>query len=114
MNIARRCVTAAALAATAMLSTCAAASASERERLGPQGVVELDPGTGTPRVIARTDGTLTAPPGADAEGIARGYVRAHLPAFGLTATDLDGLRLTERRRTTGGVEILRFRQSIHG
>src|SRR5215208_1211956 len=48
-----------------------------RDRLGRQGVVRLDPLTGTPSVVAKLDGSLTRPSGAAAEAIARGFLAAN-------------------------------------
>src|SRR4029079_17686341 len=62
--------------------------------LGQQGVLQVDPNTGTPRVVARLDGFLSGPSSAPAASVALGYVRAHLAAFGLTTTDLATLHLT--------------------
>ena len=45
-------------------------------RLGPHAVVELDATTRTPRVLARLDGTLSAPAAGDPETLALRYVRS--------------------------------------
>src|SRR5262245_29873027 len=58
-------------AVTGMLGTRAAMLAARppasvggmRSELGDQGIVELDPLTGTPRQVARLDGFLTGPSG---------------------------------------------------
>src|SRR4051812_38202863 len=113
-----RCLLPLALVALGLSADASGATPAARERLthrlGPQAVFEVDARTGTPRVVARTDGTLTGPSHADAERVARDYVRANLGAFGLTGKDLDGLRLADRQTTTGGIEILRFRQYVDG
>ena len=85
-RLARRLrVPAAALASLAGACVLAAGAAgtpasepaeSLRSSLGLQGVVELDPLTGTPRVVARVDGLLTGPANEDAVGIVLDYVRA--------------------------------------
>ncbi len=82
-------------------------------RLGPQGVVELDDSTGTPRMVARLDGTLSDPSAGDAEDIALEYVRANLPALGLDENDLDTLR-PPSTTTTAGVTSVRWRQAVDG
>ena len=61
----------------------AATRALER-RLGDQAVVELDPVTRTPRVLARLDGALSGPASGSAADVALRYVRANLAALGLT------------------------------
>ncbi|HWN05949.1 MAG TPA: hypothetical protein VNO53_02215, partial [Steroidobacteraceae bacterium] len=45
--------------------------------LGRQGVVDVDPLTGTPRVLARLDGTLAGPRRGDPADVAQRYVREH-------------------------------------
>ena len=60
-----------------------------QKRLGRQGVVDLDRRTGTPRVLARLDGTLSGPSSRAPEAIATAYVRANLGVLGLTAADVD-------------------------
>src|SRR3954469_16929277 len=57
------------------------------KRLGAQAVVDVDNATGTPRVLAKLDGTLTGPSSGSPEEIADAYVRAHLPELGLTSAD---------------------------
>ena len=51
--------------------------ASLKKSLGTQGLVTIDPLTGSPRQIARADGFLTGPSKARARDIALGYVRAN-------------------------------------
>jgi extracellular elastinolytic metalloproteinase len=56
-------------------AAAADARASLARRLGPQGVVQLDPVTGTPRVVARLDGFLTGPSSRRPAQIAMSYLR---------------------------------------
>ena len=70
-----------------------------QKRLGSQGVVDLDRRTGTPRVLARLDGTLTGAVGARARRRSPpSYVRANLSVLGLTAADFDALSPAVERR----------------
>src|SRR3954469_24580347 len=48
-----------------------------RTQLGDQGIVDIDPLTGTPRQVARLDGFLTGPSRKPAVVVAREYLRAH-------------------------------------
>jgi len=85
-----------------------------RERLGVQGVLELDPATGTARQVARLDGYLTAASPADPEDIARQYLRAHPDVFGLSADQVRGLTLRKRYTDVAGIRHLSFVQSVDG
>src|SRR5262245_15087528 len=69
----------------------AATKAFER-RLGAQAVVDVDPVTRTPRVLARLDGALSGPAEGAAARIGLRYVRDNLAALGLDAADLDTLQ----------------------
>jgi extracellular elastinolytic metalloproteinase len=53
-------------------------------RLGRHGMIDIDPLTGTPRLIARADHPLSGPKTGSAAAIAKRYVRANLAALGLT------------------------------
>ena len=64
-------------AATAAGTPAAEPEEALRSSLGLQGVVDLDPLTGTPRVVARLDDFLTGPAGGDAVDLVLGYVRAN-------------------------------------
>ncbi len=88
--------------------------ASLERHLGPQAVLDIDAATGTPRVLARLDGTLTGPSPSDPKAIADAYVRSHLSVLGLTAADLDTLGAPATSTSPGGItEVLR-RQSYEG
>ena len=90
----------------------AATRALER-RLGDQAVVDVDPVTRTPRVLARLDGALSAPAAGAAEDVAMRYVRANLAALGLAERDLDTLRAPETE-TVAGITTVRWRQAVDG
>ena len=91
-----------------------AARAELRGSLGPEGVFETDPATGTPRVVARLDGFLTGPSSASPEQVALGYARANAAALGLDRADLDGLRLTRDYTDTSQITHLIWAQSVDG
>ena len=75
-----------------------AAVRSYAATLGREGIVSLDATTDTPRVVARTDGFLTAKSSKPKARIALDYLRAHLRAFGLTANDLQHAHAAQRLR----------------
>ncbi|ELP62817.1 M36 family metallopeptidase [Streptomyces turgidiscabies] len=85
-----------------------------RKQLGAQGVLELDPDTGTARQVARLDGYLTSASGATPEDIARRYLRAHPDVFGLTAAQVEGLTLRKQYTDVAGIRHLSFVQSVDG
>jgi extracellular elastinolytic metalloproteinase len=82
--------------------------------LGPLGVIDVDPETGTPRVITSLDGALTGPSEDPPATAALDYVRDNAAAFGLTEADLDSLRLRDRYTTEDGLTILRWTQVTAG
>jgi extracellular elastinolytic metalloproteinase len=114
---------AATLASLLVLSLSAAAATGApvdrpadalRSSLGLQGVVDLDPLTGTPRVVARLDGFLTEPAEGDAVDIVLDYVRANETVFGLDEDDLGGLRLVRDETDAFGVRHLLWAQEAEG
>jgi subtilisin-like proprotein convertase family protein len=90
------------------------ARAAFERALGDEGVVSTDRVSGAARLVARTDGFLTAPRSAPPTDIALGYVRARPGVFGLDAADLDGLRLESRYRSLDGVTHLAYTQTQLG
>lgn len=85
-----------------------------RSSLGLQGIVDLDPVTGTPRLVARLDGFLTEPRAGDAPALVLGYVREHEGVFGLDEEDLAGLRLVRDETDAFGVRHLLWTQEAGG
>ncbi|MDX3752686.1 M36 family metallopeptidase [Streptomyces sp. AK08-02] len=85
-----------------------------RKQLGAQGVLELDPDTGTARQVARLDGYLTSASGSAPEDIARKYLRAHPDVFGLSAAQVQGLTLRKQYTDVAGIRHLSFVQSVDG
>src|SRR4051794_3342988 len=83
-----------------------------QQRLGRQGVIDLDRRTGTPRVLARLEGTLTGASSRSPGAVATSYVRANLAALGLTAADVAGPPVVAAQ--PGGVTSVQWRQTVDG
>ena len=81
-----------------------------RAQLGPQGVVDVDPLTGTPSSVSKLDGFLTGPSSAPAGRVVTSYVTSHLGALGLSAADLQTLRLRRTYVDIGGTRHLSYTQ----
>jgi extracellular elastinolytic metalloproteinase len=90
------------------------AVAALAKALGPQGIVDIDPATGTPSNIGRLDGFLTGASSAKASTVAMRYVRSHLKAMGLSRADLKTFRLRDSWMDVGGIHHLSWTQSSHG
>jgi hypothetical protein len=101
-------------AATSATGSATGPADSLRSSLGLQGVVDLDPVTGTPRVVARLDGFLTEPRAGDARALVLDYVRANGNVFGLDEDDLAGLRLVRDETDLFGVSHLLWAQEAGG
>src|SRR3954467_14793705 len=93
----------------AAAATPRAATRALERRLGREAVVDVDPATRTPRVLARLDGTLSGPAAGAAAPIALRYVRENLAALGLDEADLDTLAEPSVRTVGGGVRQVRWR-----
>jgi Zn-dependent metalloprotease len=111
--------TASALAAAAALAAPQAtaqpqAVASLQRSLGGQGLVTIDPLTGSPRQIAMVDGFLTGPSAARPETIALAYVTKHQKVFGMSRAAMGSLRLRRDYRDVVGTHHLSFTQRIKG
>ena len=118
IRLIRRLLVTFALASLALPATAAAAQPNPAQRalerrLGPQAVVDIDAETGTPRVLARLDGTLTGPASGAPEDVAMDYVEQNLDVLGLTESDLDTLQPPETS-TAGAVTEVRWRQAVDG
>ncbi len=85
-----------------------------RRSLGAEGIVDIDPVTGTPRNVARTNGFLTGPSSAAPQSIALSYVGDHAGVFRLAAADLDQLTLRKDYVDVAGTHHLSFTQSVDG
>jgi hypothetical protein len=97
-----------------LAAATARARADLGRALGREGVFQLDPHTGTPRVVARLDGFLTPPTVAPAARVAMGFVRSHLPAFGLTLSDLRTFVLLRDYVSIDGTHHLSWTQQAGG
>src|SRR5262245_43683095 len=87
---------------------------SLRKQLGNQAIVDIDPLTGTPRLVGRLDGFLTGPSRLEASGIALLYLRSHSAAFGLSAADIGRLTLRRDYVDIAGTHHLSYIQTIGG
>jgi extracellular elastinolytic metalloproteinase len=97
---------------SAMLAAKPPAAVSDlRSQLGDQGIVDLDPLTGTPRQVARLDGFLTGPSHRPALKVAQDYIRAHRALFGV---DIDALKLRQDYVDIEGTHHLSFQQMVGG
>ncbi|WP_412538301.1 M36 family metallopeptidase [Longispora sp. K20-0274] len=85
-----------------------------RDALGPQGIVDIDPVTGTPRLVAKVDGFLTGPGRADAGTVALDYLRAHPDVFGLSPAAVAGLTLRKDYVDIAGTHHLHYVQRVAG
>src|SRR3954447_19282470 len=85
-----------------------------RKSLGREGVMEIDPLTGTPRQLMRTDGALSSPRAGSRETIALDFVRANRTALGLSDADVDGLVLSHVERNPRGLAVVHFQQVYRG
>ncbi|MEP7090648.1 MAG: M36 family metallopeptidase [Nocardioidaceae bacterium] len=83
---------------------------SLRTQLGIQGVVSLDPLTGTPRSLSKLDGFLTGPSRQSPSSVALGFVRTHAGALGLDGADLATLRLRKTYTDISGTRHLSYVQ----
>lgn len=91
-----------------------AAQEALRRSLGVQGVIDIDPLTGTPRVVARLDGFLTGPTARDPQDVVLDYVREHPGVFKLDEDDLAGLRLVRDYTDVAGIRHLHWAQTSRG
>src|SRR6185312_5600952 len=84
------------------------------ERLGVQGIVDIDPVTGTPRIVAKLNGFLTGPRQGSAAAIGLDYLRQHQAAFGIDAATLSTLTLVRDYVSIDGTHHVFWRQSRGG
>jgi len=85
-----------------------------RGQLGNQGVIDIDPLTGTARTVARLDGFLTKASRLPAPFIALNYVRANPDVFGLDGAAVDRLKLRKDYVDIAGTHHLSFIQEVGG
>jgi hypothetical protein len=85
-----------------------------RQKLGNQGIIDMDPLTGTARAVAKLDGFLTPASRRPAPFIALDYVRANPDVFGLDAAAVDRLQLRKDYKDINGTHHLSFIQVVQG
>ncbi len=100
-------------AARPSVATSAARGALLR-RLGSRAVLSVDPLTGTPRQLLRTDGALTGSRAGARTTIARDFIDANRVALGLSQADVDGLSLYRQASTARGLTLVHYRQLYRG
>ncbi len=100
--------------AAALAAAPSAAVVALRDSLGVQGMVAIDPLTGTPRAVARLDGFLTGPSKAAPAAIALAYARANAAVVGLDAAALANLKLARDYVSIDGTHHLYFLQTVNG
>ncbi len=91
-----------------------AAAERFRDSLGTQGVVSIDPNTGTPKQVAKLNGFLTGPSRKPAARIVLDYIRAHPEIFRLSEADLQTLRLRKDYKDVIGSQHLFWEQVVNG
>jgi extracellular elastinolytic metalloproteinase len=91
-----------------------AASEKFRNSLGTQGVVEVDPNTGTPAQVTKLDGFLTGKSTKKAQDIALAYVKAHPEVFKLSESDLATLKLRKDYVDNLGTHHIFWAQVVDG
>ncbi|MDX6512197.1 MAG: hypothetical protein QOE36_1701 [Gaiellaceae bacterium] len=88
--------------------------AALRASIGAGAIVDIDPVTSTPRVVANRSGFLTAPARGAAAEIALSYVMRHLDAFGLTPESVAQLRFVKDYVDVGGTHHITWAQRFGG
>ncbi|MDP9239948.1 MAG: hypothetical protein M3O55_04815, partial [Actinomycetota bacterium] len=81
-----------------------------RAALGVQGVLAIDPLTGTPSAISRLDGFLTGASKSAPATVVTSYVKANPDVFGLSSADLSTLRLRKDYVDVAGIHHLSWVQ----
>jgi extracellular elastinolytic metalloproteinase len=85
-----------------------------RKSLGREGVVSIDPATGTPKQVAKLNGFLTGPSSKPAPRVVFDYIRAHPEIFHLYEKDLATLRLRRDYVDVLGTHHLSWEQWVNG
>jgi hypothetical protein len=85
-----------------------------KDHLGVQGVVELDPTTGTPRIVAKLNGFLTGTQAGSAEKIGLDYLRHREAAFGISDATLRTLTFVRDYVSIDGTHHVSWTQSRSG
>ncbi|HEY4095027.1 MAG TPA: hypothetical protein VGM33_05930, partial [Baekduia sp.] len=82
--------------------------------LGRQGVLDVDPLTGSVRQLTKLDGALTAPTGTAPATTARSFAHANATALGLDPADVDALQVATVERSSSGLSVVHFAQQAGG
>ena len=90
------------------------AQARLRSTLGREGILRVDPSTGTPGLLLRRDGFLTRRSSLSPRRIVLRYLRRNASAFGLDVEDIGGLKLIRSYTTRGGLTRLDWMQIDDG
>ena len=85
-----------------------------RKHLGMQGIVDIDPITATPRIVAKVNGYLTGKSTHSPQKVALSYVRHHRGVFHLNRHEIGNLRLRHDYRDIAGTHHLSFVQTVRG
>jgi len=85
-----------------------------RQHLGDQGIVSVDPLTGTPRLVAKVNGYLTGRSARPATRVAMTYVRHHPAVFNLSHHALASLTLRRAVTDSAGMRNLSYVQKVRG
>jgi extracellular elastinolytic metalloproteinase len=99
---------------TAAGVTAGRSAGALRESLGGRGLLEIDPTTGTVRILEKLDGFLSGTSSRPARSVALGYVRDHHDALGLTAADLRTFHFHRDYDDITGTHHLSWTQEIGG
>ncbi|MEU8222190.1 M36 family metallopeptidase [Kribbella sp. NPDC048915] len=91
-----------------------AAAKKFRDSLGTQGVVEVDPNTGTPAQVTKLNGFLTGKSAKQAKVVALDYVKAHPEIFKLSDADLATLKLRKDYVDDLGTHHIFWTQVVDG
>jgi hypothetical protein len=92
-------------------ATPSAEVSSLKDSLGPEGIVDIDALTGTPRFIGKTDGFLTGPSNKAPADIALDFIRKNAKVFGVDKASVDTLQLTKDYVSIDGTHHLFFAQT---
>ncbi len=87
---------------------------SMRTALGAQGVLAIDPLTGTPSAISRLDGFLTGASTSAPATVVTSYVKANPDVFGLSSADLSTLHLRKDYVDVAGIHHISWVQYAGG
>jgi extracellular elastinolytic metalloproteinase len=82
--------------------------------LGRQGIIDVDPVTGTARQVTKLDGALSGPSGRARRDIALSFARRNARALGLSDPDFDTLRADGIDASRTGLGVVRWRQTVDG